>query len=205
MDYPPFFRKYSLVETGQHALLKRCVLASIESLKANGGFMDYDDRGPGNLEHLDRGETDRKGTFQKLDLEYADMSYSDYKTNLKHYCPPYKTMVEDKIYPMLDHYARSWGCSKFQLRMLWFAQYHDDAHFGWHTHEGCNMSAIYFLECPHENQITEFYGIDIEPFELEEGDLFVFPSMLPHRSRPINNKQRKTVIGITGEIHSCNI
>ena len=45
MDYPPFFRKYSLVETGEHALLKRCVLASIESLKSNGGFMDYDDRG----------------------------------------------------------------------------------------------------------------------------------------------------------------
>ena len=45
MDYPPFFRKFSLNETGEHKMLKTCVLASIESLKHNGGYFDYDDRG----------------------------------------------------------------------------------------------------------------------------------------------------------------
>ena len=46
MDYPPFFRKYSLTKLATQDV-KGCVLASIESLKSNGGFMDYDDRGEG--------------------------------------------------------------------------------------------------------------------------------------------------------------
>ena len=205
MDYPPFFRKFSLNETGEHEMLKACVLASIESLKHNGGYFDYDDRGPGNLKNLDDGEIDIPAQFHKLDLKYADMSYSDYKTGKDGYVPPYKNMVDKTIRPMLEHYAGMWGCSRFQLRMMWFAQYYDSAHFGWHTHEGCNMSAIYFVECPKEEQITEFHGINVEPLDLEEGDILVFPSMLPHRSRPINNTDRKTVIGITGEIHSCRL
>lgn len=205
MDTPPFFRKYSLNETGEHPLLKRCVLASIESMIHNGGVMDYDDNGPGNIRHYKAGEREVPMKFHKLHLEYQNMSHSDYKTGWRHYCPPYKHMIDKAIGPFLQHYAQLWGCSEFQVKMVWFAQYYNKADFSWHTHEGCNMSAIYFLETPSQNQITEFFGIDTSPLELVEGEVLVFPAMIPHRSPPINNKDRKTVIGITGEIHSCNL
>lgn len=205
MDNPPFVRKYSLNETGEHPLLKRCVLASIDSMIHNGGYMDYDDIGPGTKKNYEAGERDKPMKFHKLHLGYQNMSHSDYKTGKKNYVPPYKNMVDKAVKPCLQHYAEMWGCTEFQVKMYWFAQYYNEADFSWHTHEGCNMSAIYFLETPSKHQITEFFGFDTSPLQLVEGDVIVFPAMLPHRSPPINNKDRKTVIGITGEIHSCNL
>ena len=73
------------------------------------------------------------------------------------------------------------------------------------------LSAIYFVEAPEEHHITEFHGLDVstdnprfgEP--ITEGDLMVFPAMVPHRSKPIYNTKRKTIIGINGEMMNSNL
>ena len=66
--------------------------------------------GPGRKSDIDNGQRlTYPQKFNKLDLQYADMSYSDYKTGKNGYVPPYKNMVDNSIRPMLDHYAGSVG------------------------------------------------------------------------------------------------
>ena len=211
----PFYRKYSL-EPEQHKILKTAVLASIEHMKTLGGFYWYDDKGPRNPNSLEWAE-DESGfrKFNEMKLTYNNMTYSDYHNNgkegMKDYCPPYRNIVKTHVQPFLQHYADMWGCRNWEIRHLWFAQYEGEADFGWHTHEGCNMSAIYFVEAPEEHHITEFHGLDVstdnprfgEP--ITEGDLMVFPAMVPHRSKPIYNTKRKTIIGINGEMMNSNL
>jgi len=42
------------------------------------------------------------------------------------------------------------------------------------------------------------------PIDLEEGDLVVFPSMLPHRS-PMITDSKKLVIGFNWDIHGSEL
>src|SRR5210317_2216610 len=50
--------------------------------------------------------------------------------------------------------------------------------FNWHTHEGCNLSAVLQLHGGHQSA-TQLYGI--EDLKVSAGDFVIFPSMLPHR------------------------
>ena len=126
---------------------------------------------------------------------FTTMSHSDY--TVRTHRPPYEGMVRRLVMPALRDYARRWGYNEVINVVMWFARYQDGATFGWHSHEQCNASAVYMLELPTNEAATEYYGIEHEV--LREGDLFVCPAMIPHRS-PIINGGRKTVIGLNFDI-----
>jgi len=195
---PPFFRKYRLESDhnyvgGAHhtpeeyiKVFNRLILANISKLTNDGGV-----------------QTDL-GQWIECDFTgFANMTLTDYHVKDEAYRTNriYNTTIKNAVQPYLDHYASLWGCRNFNVQGIWFAQYEDGAEFGWHTHEGCNASAIYMVELPDDQSATEFHGIDWNE-NLYAGDVFCFPAMVPHRS-PIINTGRKTIIGLNGNINNC--
>ena len=97
---------------------------------------------------------------------------------------------------------------KFGLRVEpvqhWFQQYlRHDTH-PWHTHGACNLSSVYYLELPQATA-TEFIdpiSQQIIKFDVKEGDVITFPSLLVHRSPVNRTNQRKTVIAINSNVNS---
>jgi hypothetical protein len=125
--------------------------------------------------------------------EYANMSYSDYKVDAK---PLYWEVFENAVRSSLEDYMSSWKCNDIRIGNMWFAEYTKGADFNWHTHEGCNMSGVLQIVLEDKDNATQLLGT---PIDLEEGDLVLFPSMLPHRS-PMLNDSHKIVIGFNWDI-----
>lgn len=182
---PQLFRKYT-VPPEQHARHKKVVLAAINKMIIEGGV------------------DDDLGGHVPLDFTgFADMGYTDYHIKDNRYTDKrhWKQPILEAIRPFIQHWAENFGAREHDIQMMWFAQYKQGNQFKWHTHEGCNASAIYFLEAPTEEDVTEFFGIDMP--ELKEGDVACFPSMIPHRAMKKDSKKRKTVIGMN--INIANI
>ncbi len=183
---PQLYRKYSLSKR-EHTKVKTLCLAGISKMIREGGIED------------------ELGGWVDLDFTgFADMSYSDYHIRDERYTGRsiWRQPIIEATRPMFKHYAGQFGAREARVDGTWFAQYKYDAEFKWHTHEGCNTSAIYFMETPNPEDITEFYGIDMP--NMKEGDVAVFPSMIPHRSRLDKNREtRKTVVGFN--INICNV
>ena len=123
---------------------------------------------------------------------YSNMSYSDYKVDYTKGRPKYHDIFLELITPHLKEYMRMWHCNDCEIGNIWFAEYHDNADFGWHTHEGVNMSAVYAVELEDNTSATQLMG---RKNPMSEGELIVFPGMLPHRSPHVINGN-KIVIGL---------
>jgi hypothetical protein len=120
---------------------------------------------------------------------YAEMTRSDYKARMK---PVYKELVTKLLNKPLREYAKTWNCTDISIGNMWFAEYdHEGAIFNWHTHEGANMSGVLTVLLENSEEATQILGT---PIDLEEGDVVLFPSMMPHRCPPIGTTH-KIVIG----------
>ena len=79
----------------------------------------------------------------------------------------------------------------------WYQQYTTGDTHGWHCHGPTTVTFVYYLELPNPKECTELIDYDnmvkYHP-DVEEGDILVFPGMIPHRSPIINGDQRKTII-----------
>lgn len=83
----------------------------------------------------------------------------------------------------------------------WFQQYgHGDFH-DWHVHLNCFYSVVYFVEMPSAAAKTSFsvLGEEVE-YEVTEGDILCFPGSIPHRSKPNQSTNRKTVVAANTHI-----
>lgn len=138
-------------------------------------------------------------TKEKYVCEYAHMSCSDYK--VRNVTPDGKTLywdlVEYMLAPVLNHYIHKWDTVEYKICDMWFAEYYDGADFGWHVHEGCNLSAVLQIDLPLGKGATEFHDTDppLPDLDLKEGHVVVFPAMLPHRG-PVVSEGKKLVVGL---------
>jgi hypothetical protein len=123
------------------------------------------------------------------DCTFANMTYSDYKITANQR-PAYWDLVEAFVQPALDNYAKEWNCTEIRIRTMWFAEYRTGANFNWHTHEGCNLSAVVQLH-GSDKYSTEILGSDVN---IKAGDVCVFPSMQPHRGPKVEG--HKICIGL---------
>ena len=127
----------------------------------------------------------------EYDTSFANMSHSDYKAGdaNKIYRPYFIKWVK----PYLQDYCQQWRCDSVDVQNVWFAEYlgEDGADFDYHTHEGSNMSGALQLLIEDKRNCTVLMH---HPIDTDEGDLLLFPAMLPHKS-PYVFDGRKIVIG----------
>jgi hypothetical protein len=91
-----------------------------------------------------------------------------------------------------------WNVSSFGIHDAWFQQYEKGDFHGWHTHPGCNLSGIYYIELPDSNMATQFKTFSTD---IKEGEIIIFPSYLKHSS-PLFNEGRKTILSFNLSLES---
>ena len=101
--------------------------------------------------------------------------------------PPYLTKIGEEL-----------KTSAFEIMNIWYQQYSKDSKHQWHYHTKVNWSAVYYIELSDTSIKTELIDIPenkiINGIEINEGDLFLFPANILHRSPPNKIDEVKTII-----------
>ena len=137
----------------------------------------------------------KKQPTYRLIERLDDISNTDWKDS---YNPnrPYVKKFAKLISPYLSKIGRVLKTKKFTIGNMWYQQYGKGSKHQWHHHVSSNWSAVYYLELPN-NLGTELYDITesrIFDIKLNEGDLFLFPANMLHRSPPNMTNKIKTII-----------
>ena len=143
------------------------------------------------LDHINKQPTTR--LIEKND----DISNTDWKDSLdndREYVKKFCKILE----PYLLDLGRELKASTYKVGNMWYQQYSNKSRHQWHYHNNCNWSAVYFLELPNNDCVTQMYDIPenkiVFDTELVEGDLYLFPSNILHRSPPNNTNKQKSII-----------
>ena len=128
----------------------------------------------------------------KTDLGF-DVSYTDWQVEGEF---EYRKFYLENVNKYFGNYDFI-NSSKSLIHNIWFHQYHKNDYHNWHIHAGCQFASIYYLELPNKKYSTEFYDYkykEIKKYDVEEGDLIIFPSFIPHSAIKILEENRKTII-----------
>jgi hypothetical protein len=78
---------------------------------------------------------------------------------------------------------------------MWFQQYAPGNFHGWHRHNNCTFSNVYYVDLPATASKTTFKFLGREfDVDVKEGQILTFPSFLCHCSKPNKSSNIKTVI-----------
>ena len=118
--------------------------------------------------------------------------------------PEYYSYVCDALKVELEEVKKFFGVYDTQVVDMWFQQTTKAQRHGAHIHGSVGLSCIWYLEFdPKVHFSTVFHApfthpltganIEFKP-DIEEGDLFVFPSYIFHEHHPSYSDKRRTVI-----------
>jgi hypothetical protein len=108
---------------------------------------------------------------------------------------PYHQIIKPALLDHTTAIKEKFKYNDVKIGNYWFQQYHQGDYFGWHVHEGCMFSSVYYVNLEDSIPKTSFI-IDGEEIcvNAEEGVILTFPSFLVHRSTPNQSNKIKTVI-----------
>jgi len=139
-----------------------------------------------------------KESFLTL-FEYADQTkkskrignlVTDYFSSFENGQPAYAQLAEQVLQKYIATHLNKCRINARKINMLWwFNQYYKNGEHEWHIHGNTSFALVYFVELPHNELGTQLYGIDLP---VEEGDVLLFPGIIPHRSAPNKFDQRKS-------------
>lgn len=136
---------------------------------------------------------------EQHECKWNKFAHTDYKLDYTE-IPTYQKILRGMIMPHLEEYAAQWYCREIVICSMWFAEYYDGASFGWHTHEGSNMSGVYAIDLSDPQDATQLINFD-NP--MNSGQLILFPSMVPHRSPTVDNDRYKLIVGFNWNMFGC--
>jgi hypothetical protein len=111
---------------------------------------------------------------------------------------PYLDVLTPYLLEHLKEHYLIFGASSFQIHNFWFQQYKKTCTHDWHTHQSAQLTNIYYLELPKNAPKTEILNPlnlnDVISLDVAEGDIITLPAFVYHRSPPVEENLRKTVI-----------
>ena len=128
---------------------------------------------------------------------YGHVSYTDWNhnTNVNR---QYVTKIGKILQPYLNNVAKKLKATEVIVSNIWFQHYEKDSGHNWHYHTESNWSAIYYIDLPDIVLKTQLFDLHenkiLSNTNIEEGDLFIFPSTILHRSPVNRTNNTKTVI-----------
>lgn len=116
----------------------------------------------------------------------------------------YGSILFDNIQEYFEEFKKLFICNKITIHNYWYQQYIKNNFHSWHAHGGSNFSAIYYVELNNNKYQTEFFDTIKKSYinigEVKEGDILTFPSYLIHRSKKIEENERKTIFSFNFSI-----
>jgi hypothetical protein len=112
-----------------------------------------------------------------------------------------KLLADNNFIHDIHNQLQEKSIGNWKLISLWYQVYGTNDTHNWHKHGECQWSFVYYLKLPPkargtilEDMITQEH-IDLQQ---QEGDIFIFPSMMRHCS-PINFDNEEKII-ISGNL-----
>ena len=142
-----------------------------------------------------------QGGYQSPDQFYLEESFA-----------PYLNRISEHLISTIDEYTRDdKSClhlDDLKLSNMWFNFNYENCYNVQHTHPGCVLSGVLWIQIPEEQPIVfscfdEFTRATYEKYTNEslvakEGQLLLFPAHLPHRVDI--NRSKNTRISISFNI-----
>jgi len=141
----------------------------------------------------------------KIESDNEKIQKSDYNLSVD-VERKYGSMFQDIVRPYNENIKKFYKAEKILINNYWFQQYGDNGYHNFHIHPFSLLSNVYYLELENNNS-TVFYDMQNKKeikYNLEEGDLITFPSLLPHKSQ-INTNGRKTIISYNSDVIGIRI
>ncbi|AOV60356.1 2OG-Fe(II) oxygenase superfamily domain containing protein [Synechococcus phage S-CAM9] len=113
-------------------------------------------------------------------------------------CREYSEIFVPHLQGFLKEILNRTGCGSIDY-FWWYARYIQNGEHSWHVHPRSHLSAVYYVRLEEPGDATEFYdpsGLTSFQPNVEEGDIIVFPSYLPHRSKFIESNREKIIISM---------
>lgn len=108
---------------------------------------------------------------------------------------PFESVFIPVAMTHLEQIRKKFGYDNIFLENFWYQQYEKNDWHGWHNHNNCIFSSVYYLELPDGCSKTTFM-IDGKEKEIDvkEGQILTFASYIRHCSKPNKSNKRKTII-----------
>ena len=134
--------------------------------------------------------------------KYQFIANTDWNISKQHERTYQNYFLNNILNPYLNLFIKKLKVSKCTLHNFWFQQYNKDDFHDWHTHAGANYTNVFYIELPNKNMATEIKTLNnkIIKVDAKEGDILTFPAYLKHRSEPIKNEKRKTIISFNTSV-----
>jgi cupin superfamily acireductone dioxygenase involved in methionine salvage len=117
---------------------------------------------------------------------------------------PYVEIIHNDVSAELNIVFKDFGFDRYNVHNIWFQQYQLTDTHGWHTHTDCHYTCIYYVELPDGAPSTQFLdpldNTTIFKIDIKEGDILIIPSMIKHRSPPVEHNVRKTIISFNASV-----
>ena len=142
---------------------------------------------------------------REIATDFESIKKTDYYLPKEH-VRGYGDLFLKTIKPYNDNIKNFYNAREFWIINYWYQQYQDTDYHKWHVHPTTLLSNVYYVELENRNSTVFYDNVTKQEykFELEEGDLVTFPSMLAHKSQS-NSKSRKTIISYNADFNNINI
>ena len=139
-----------------------------------------------------------KDDITNTDWQHSYNNDRDYVIRFKNILNTYLLEVAEVLYT-----------KTFKINNMWYQQYAKNSTHQWHYHNQTNWSAVYFLELPNIECTTQIFDIPdnkiVYEKEIKEGDLFIFPANILHRSPKNLKNDVKSIISFNLDFDVVNI
>lgn len=117
----------------------------------------------------------------------------------------FKLLLENNFAQDINDNLKFIGIGDWQIINLWYQVYKTNDTHDWHDHAESHWSFVYYLKLPKDSKGTICRDMNtqekIDP-QQQEGDIFLFPSMIKHCSPPNLDSEEKIII--SGNINPNN-
>jgi len=165
-------------------VIKLNTLGFIQKIKEHEEFKKY------MLNYINKRNSDTIETYDSVTL--TDWNHN---TNVNR---QYVKKLGKILQPYLKNVAEKLKATDIRVSNIWFQHYTKDSGHNWHYHTESNWSAIYYIDLPDKALNTQLFDLHenkiLRHTDIEEGDLFIFPSTILHRSPVNRTNNSKTVI-----------
>ena len=141
-----------------------------------------------NSDRYQKNLKDKDGDTMNI---FSDWGQDEYSRKL------YWRDIGRPIFKFIENVTTEMGYINASMNNFWYQQYIKGGKHGWHVHEHCMFTSVYYLEFPEGSPRTEFKNtMTNEVFvpDVEEGDIMTFPSFVAHRAPVNNTDNRKTIL-----------
>lgn len=145
------------------------------------------------------------GEMPNESIKHKDsITKTDWNLSLD-YPRPYLDFIKPKLIDCVSNTLSKYGYPAIAFNRFWYQQYHNSDVHNWHVHSSCHYTNVYYISLPDKTFKTEIQTWDRSKsitYNVQEGDIITFPSMLYHRS-PVNySSQIKTIISFNLDLLS---